>query len=225
MGILYLYYISHLTGNQEVVMFNRIIFSKRIKQLRKCYKFTIIDFSTCFKIVSKTSVGAWEKATAIPSADVLADLSSFFGISMDWFAGFSNIPYTNESIENAENFVLKKLIEIDRDTTYKSFYPNEYLNAETRKELYSLPVRANIVVLSHCGYIPFKEDELNYKPKAISKFENAVKYKANLIINHLYPTVQVTSNHKNILYIGDLDQLLKREITTPIYDIESSDLK
>ena len=206
-------------------MFNRIIFSKRIKQLRKCYKFTIIDFSTCFKIVSKTSVGAWEKATAIPSADVLADLSTFFGISMDWFAGFSNIPYTNESIENAENFVLKKLIEIDRDTTYKSFYPNEYLNAETRKELYSLPVRANIVVLSHCVYIPFKEDELNYKPKAISKFENAVKYKANLIINHLYPTVQVTSNHKNILYIGDLDQLLKREITTPIYDIESSDLK
>ena len=206
-------------------MFNRIIFSKRIKQLRKCYKFTIIDFSTCFKIISKTSVGAWEKATAIPSADVLADLSTFFGISMDWFAGFSNIPYTNESIENAENFMLKKLIEMDKDATYKSFYPNEYLNAETRKELYSLPVRANIVVLSHCCYIPFKEDELNYKPKAISKFENAVKYKANLIMNHLYPTVQVTSNHKNILYIGDLDQLLKREITTPIYDIESSDLK
>lgn len=93
-------------------MFNRIIFSKRIKQLRKCYKFTIIDFSTCFKIVSKTSVGAWEKATAIPSADVLADLSTFFGISMDWFAGFSNIPYTNESIENAENFVLKNLLKL-----------------------------------------------------------------------------------------------------------------
>ena len=79
------------------------------------------------------------------------------------------------------------------------------------------------IILQHA--VRFFEDELNYKPKAISKFENAVKYKANLIINHLYPTVQVTSNHKNILYIGNLDQLLKREITTPIYDIECCDLK
>lgn len=44
-------------------------------------------------------------------------------------------------------------------------------------------------------------------------------------MNHLYPTVKGVSNHKNILYIGNLDQLLKRKITTPIYDIESSDLK
>lgn len=56
-----------------------------------------------------------------------------FGISMDWFAGFSNIPYTNTSIENAEDFMLKTLIEIDKNSTYKSFYPNEYLNTETRK--------------------------------------------------------------------------------------------
>lgn len=206
-------------------MFSRTIFSKRIKLLRKSYKFTLIEFASYFKIVSKATIGFWEKENAIPSADVLADLSTFFGISMDWFAGFSNTPYTNDSIENAENFVLKKLIEIDKDATYKSFYPNEYLDAKTRKKLYSLPVRANIIVLSHCGYIPFKEDELNYKPKPISKFENAVKYRTNLIMNHLFPTVQVTSNHKNILYIGDLDQLLKREITTPIYDVESGDLK
>ena len=206
-------------------MFSRTIFSKRIKLLRKSYKFTLIEFASYFKIVSKATIGFWEKENAIPSADVLADLSTFFGISMDWFAGFSNIPYTNTSIENAEDFMLKTLIEIDKNSTYKSFYPNEYLNTETRKKLYSLPIRANIVVLSHCAYIPLKEEELNYEPKPISKFENAIKYRANLIMNHLYPTVKGVSNHKNILYIGNLDQLLNRKITTPIYDIESSDLK
>ena len=71
-------------------MFSRTIFSKRIKLLRKSYKFTLIEFASYFKIVSKATIGFWEKENAIPSADVLADLSTFFGISMDWFAGFSN---------------------------------------------------------------------------------------------------------------------------------------
>ena len=102
-------------------MFDRIFFSKRIKQLRKCYKFTIVEFSTNFQLISKTSIGAWEKATAIPSADILADLSTFFGVSMDWFAGFSSIPYTKESIENAERNVFDKITEIDKSRVFLLF--------------------------------------------------------------------------------------------------------
>ena len=49
-------------------MFQRKIFSKRIKLLRKSYKFTIIEFASYFKIVSKTTIGFWEKENAIPSA-------------------------------------------------------------------------------------------------------------------------------------------------------------
>lgn len=58
-------------------MFSRTIFSKRIKLLRKSYKFTLIEFASYFKIVSKATIGFWEKENAIPSADVLADLSTF----------------------------------------------------------------------------------------------------------------------------------------------------
>ena len=214
-------------GNQEVVMFNRIIFSKRIKQLRKCYKFTIIDFSTCFKIVSKTSVGAWEKATAIPSADVLADLSTFFGISMDWFAGFSNIPYTNESIENAENYMFDKLKKADRASIYLSTLPKEYLDIQMRNELYSLPVRANILVLMHWIYIPRFEKYY----ENIQKYSNndtifsSIKNGINEIIDYFFPPVYGVPSEKKRTNTLNLFHLLHRKITTPIYDIESSDLK
>ena len=95
-------------------MFNRSVFSKRFKLVRTTYKFTIIEFASTFEIVSKATVGAWEKETIIPSADVLADLSSFFGISLDWFSGFSDVPYTEASIENAEKYAMNKIFEIDK---------------------------------------------------------------------------------------------------------------
>lgn len=206
-------------------MFNRNLFSKNFKLVRSTYKFTIVELAETFGLVSKTTVGAWEKGTNIPSTDILADLSTFFGISIDWFAGISRIPYTPDSIENAENYVFKKLMEVDKNSTYKFFYPSEYLNIDTRKELYSLSVRANIIVLSHYAYIPWKDEELNYKPKPISKFRNAVKYRTNLIMDHLYPTVHGASKHKKIFAIENLDKLLKRETSAPIYDIESDDFE
>ena len=42
-------------------MFSRTIFSKRIKLLRKSYKFTLIEFASYFKIVSKATIGFGKK--------------------------------------------------------------------------------------------------------------------------------------------------------------------
>lgn len=210
-------------GNQEVIMFNRIFFSKRIKQLRKSYKFTIIEFSTYFQLVSKTSVGAWEKATAIPSADVLADLSTFFGISMDWFAGFSSIPYTKESIENAERNVLNKVEEADKDKIFLHIFPKEYISCEQREKLYSLPVRANIIVLLHCVYIPM----IGAIIKANENLKTMKQSLTNKPDGFALPIYQFDDGltPKEQAYSDNLLALLNRKITTPIYDIESGEIK
>ena len=207
-------------------MFNRNIYSKRIKLLRKSYKFTIVEFSTYFKLISKTTVGAWEKETAIPSADVLADLSTFFGISIDWFAGFSNTPYTKESIENAEKYVFDKLIEVDKRKLFLFVFPKEYLDPEQREKLYSLSVRANIVVLLHCFYIPNRED--NFKSNSYKEefTKTGVMHTiTNAFIQYLFPPVYEVTSQKERTYLDNFYQILNRKITTPIYDIESDDLK
>ena len=151
----------------------------------------------------------------------------FFGISMDWFAGFSNIPYTNESIENAENYMFDKLKKADRASIYLSTLPKEYLDIQMRNELYSLPVRANILVLMHWIYIPRFEKYY----ENIQKYSNndtifsSIKNGINEIIDYFFPPVYGVPSEKKRTNTLNLFHLLHRKITTPIYDIESGDLK
>lgn len=204
-------------------MFNRAIFSKRFKLTRICYKFTFIEFSNAFKIVSKTTVNSWEKETNIPSADVLADLSTFFGISMDWFAGFSSIPYTNESIENAERNVFDKITEIDKGKVFLYLFPKEYISCEQREKLYSLPVRANIIVLLHCVYIPHYESY--WKAREELQNRTVLDLLAEEFKQRFLPPTYEPTTDKEKAYAKNLFALINRKITTPIYDIESGEIK
>ena len=203
-------------------MFQRKIFSKRIKLLRKSYKFTIIEFASYFKIVSKATIGFWEKENAIPSADVLADLSTFLGISMDWFAGFSSVPYTKESIENAERNVFDKITEIDKSRVFLYLFPKEYISCEQREKLYSLPVRANIIVLLHCVYIPRYESY--WKAREELHNRTVLDVLAEEFKQRFLPPTDEPATAKEKAYAENLFALLNRKITTPIYDIESGDL-
>ena len=199
-------------------MFNRSVFSKRFKLVRTTYKFTIIEFASTFEIVTKTTVGAWEKETIIPSADVLADLSSFFGISLDWFSGFSDVPYTEASIENAEKYAMNKIFEIDKRKVYIHRIPEDYLNTEQRKKVYSLPVRANIIVLLHCSYIPF----IKKFNKEMDKKEGNTNFISDFLDRQLDRICPELRPSKKVLYDYHLYALLFKESSTPFYNIESS---
>lgn len=204
-------------------MFNRTIFSKRFKLIRTSYKFSLQEFASIFKKISKSAVISWEKENNIPSADVLADLSTFLGISMDWFAGFSSIPYTKESIENAERNVFDKINDIDKGKVFLCLFPKEYISCEQREKLYSLPVRANIIVLLHCVYIPRYESYWEAKEELQNRTVLDVlaeEFKQRF----LAPTYEPTTA-KEKTYAENLFTLLNRKITTPIYDIESGEIK
>ena len=198
-------------------MFNRTIFSKRFKLIRTSYKFSLQEFASIFKKISKSAVISWEKENNIPSADILADLSSFLGISMDWFAGFSSVPYTKESIENAERNVFDKITEIDKSRVFLYLFPKEYINCEQREKLYSLPVRANIIMLLHCVYIPYYEkykttkDEIQHNTDINILTEDFKQY---------YFTYKYKLTIKEKTYVENLFLLLNRIVTIPVYNIE-----
>ena len=204
-------------------MFNRTIFSKRFKLIRTSYKFSLQEFASIFKKISKSAVISWEKENNIPSADVLADLSTFLGISMDWFAGFSSIPYTKESIENAERNVFDKINDIDKGKVFLYLFPKEYISCEQREKLYSLPVRANIIVLLHCVYIPM----ISAIIKANENLKTMKQSLTNKPDGFALPIYQFDDGltPKEQAYSDNLLALLNRKITTPIYDIESGEIK
>ena len=204
-------------------MFNRTIFSKRFKLLRTSYKFSLQEFASIFKKISKSAVISWEKENNIPSADVLADLSTFLGISMDWFAGFSSIPYTKESIENAERNVFNKIEEEDKGRVFLYLFPKEYISCEQREKLYSLPVRANIIVLLHCVYIPRYESY--WKAREELQNRTVLDVLAEEFKQRFLPPVDEPARAKEKAYAENLFALLNRKITTPIYDIESGEIK
>lgn len=204
-------------------MFNRTIFSKRFKLIRTSYKFSLQEFASIFKKISKSAVISWEKENNIPSADILADLSSFLGISMDWFAGFSSVPYTKESIENAERNVFNKIEEIDKGRVFLYLFPKEYISCEQREKLYSLPVRANIIVLLHCVYIPRYESY--WKAREELQNRTVLDVLAEEFKQHFLPPAYELATAKEKAYAENLFALLNRKITTPIYDIESGEIK
>lgn len=204
-------------------MFNRTIFSKRFKLIRTSYKFSLQEFASIFKKISKSAVISWEKENNIPSADVLADLSTFLGISMDWFAGFSSMPYTKESIENAERNVFNKIEEIDKGRVFLYLFPKEYISCEQRGKLYSLPVRANIIVLLHCVYIPRYESY--WKTREELQNRTVLDVLAEEFKQRFLPPADKPATAKEKTYADNLFALLNRKITTPIYDIESGDIK
>lgn len=204
-------------------MFNRTIFSKRFKLIRTSYKFSLQEFASIFKKISKSAVISWEKENNIPSADILADLSSFLGISMDWFAGFSSVPYTKESIENAERNVFDIITEIDKGRVFLYLFPKEYISCEQREKLYSLPVRANIIVLLHCIYIPRYESY--WKAREELQNRTVLDVLAEEFKQRFLPSTDEPATAKEKAYAENLFALLNRKITTPIYDIESGEIK
>lgn len=208
-------------------MFNRDIFSKRIKCLRKSYKLTLVEFSDCCQFMSKATIGFWEKGTAVPSVDVLAKLSTFFGISMDWFAGLSNIPYTKESIENAEKYVFKQIALVDQTNFYLKIFPDEYLDNKKRETFYSLSVRANIIVLLHAFYITHVLNGRVFCPEVFLKgyLDTPKENRKDFYISRFALHPNPIKADKIESFSQNLVNLLTRKITTPIYDIESSDLK
>lgn len=65
-------------------------FGDRLKNLRESRKITQIRLSTHLGI-SQEAISAYECKETIPNVDILIELASYFGVSVDYLLGIDNV--------------------------------------------------------------------------------------------------------------------------------------
>lgn len=83
------------------------IFAENLMQLRKSKKLTQLELSEKLHY-SDRNISKWENGLALPTCDTLKELSSFFGVSMDYF--FEKHDKAEIPLDNKESTRLKLLI-------------------------------------------------------------------------------------------------------------------
>ena len=73
-------------------MFQREIFSQRLKQLRIDKGLSMQQLTVAIGFKSKASIGQFETCRNIPSADTLIALADYFQVSLDYLVGRSDDP-------------------------------------------------------------------------------------------------------------------------------------
>ena len=87
---------------------NNIVFSERIKELRKKNNITQGELADEMGITA-TGVSYWESGKAIPNTDTLQKLAKYFNVSIDYLTG-------NEYIETEDNNILfRKIGKVNED--------------------------------------------------------------------------------------------------------------
>lgn len=72
-------------------MFNRSIFSVRIRALRQHHGLTLVQLGAQFGI-SKQSAQRWETGENIPTGEKLVDIADYFDVSLDYLVGRTDDP-------------------------------------------------------------------------------------------------------------------------------------
>ncbi|MGN0946386.1 MAG: helix-turn-helix domain-containing protein [Megasphaera sp.] len=143
-------------------------FSIKLKILRNTYGLSLAELAKILNMNTRGSLYDWENKRSFPSMENLIFLTNFFGVSLEWLLGRSSDIYTENSIYLGE---IALYTEIDDDNIngrevgecYRADFlkaiehisGKEYLdldglnvtNYSSRIEYYSLPIRANLLVL------------------------------------------------------------------------------
>lgn len=208
----------------------------RLKIVRKAYGLLGKDVAKIIDTIYRNYQN-YESGKVQPSANKLAALTLYTGISLDWLLGITNTPYYEELIQNIEDnlwnydknnnpiLLLDTYNPILDKTEKVQIYPyaklsilNDYADITKRKENYSLAARANIIFL-------------------INRFIDIVKHNNNSILlyndgktefhHHIFHAEQVVLQ---LQYFGlglpyfaleEVDRLnILERSKTPIFNIE-----
>ena len=132
-----------------------------IKLLRNTYGMTFSDVCGLECYFRRTTLHSWENGIRIPTADSLLIYAASFGVSIDWLYGVSQVPYTLQSIDYAEETYYQGIAsawneeEIDinlfddsvSERKFVSRLLENYCKHRTRQREFSPEARANIMVL------------------------------------------------------------------------------
>ena len=75
-------------------------FSKRLRKLRKEKGLTLKQMADKFH-KTKATFSAYENGVRKPSINLVSELANYFGVSIDYLMGESNLKHSNEKIKQA----------------------------------------------------------------------------------------------------------------------------
>lgn len=141
------------------------ILPNRLKIVRQAYGLLGKDVAKIIDTIYRNYQN-YESGKVQPSANKLAALTLYTGVSLDWLLGMTKTPYYKELIKNIENnlwnydennnpIILLAVYNPILDKTEKiQIYPyaklsilNDYADIAKREKSYSLAARANIIFL------------------------------------------------------------------------------
>ena len=127
----------------------------------------------------------------MPLADSLIDIANLFAVSLDWLVGRTNTPYTLESMQAAEDYVLTT-ISLNMNSDIEEFsdhlkMPDDYRRSTNRAKKYPLPIRANILFLVSIIFIISEEEDAARKEPAayLKRINKAFSHSFADLVKHL----------------------------------------
>lgn len=197
-------------------------FSHNLHILRQSHCLSLSELALLINLKSKGSLSTLENAKNPPSFETLINIANLFTVSIDWLVGRSSEPYNEEFLLNIE----KEILSISCTSNEVSFkllrsplIPEEYLNENTRKNLYSLPIRANIIFLLRFKIIQVKTALESTLGIPMDDIQNSTTTLLPILETYYCNNNKKRFNEINNFYLQNLNLLLNRQQTTPIFDI------
>ena len=180
-------------------------FATRLTTLRGAYDVSMNELTSFLFLKNISSVAAYESGKSFPSYEILLQTALFFGVSVDWLVGISDIPYTDESIAAGYKAVVERQNRIDPDNTIGNVIAvvTAHMNQEKFVEQ---------LFDSHKKRTPEEEEQYREKIRVMSS--NDIFFRNATFLNDMeHKQKSSDSNYATILQKG-VDWFLKRKIST-----------
>ena len=156
------------------------IFSKNIKLLRTSYGLTSKQMAQFIGLGGAGSLSTIENEKNPPSFKTMWMVAKLFAVDLEWMIGRVSFPYREEIIESEERDLFPLITQMPDGyaleiVPYKQVVsiPKDYTDLDSRRQTYSLPLRANIIYLAHL---------LSYLIKTNSDTLDYLQYLPNILI-------------------------------------------
>jgi len=213
-------------------------FASRLTTLRSAYDISMNELTTFLFLKNISSVAAYESGKTYPSYEILLKIALFFGVSVDWLIGFSDIPYTDASIAAGYKAVVNRQLRVDPDNTIGNIitmmsppmnqlnYINEMLESCKERSpeeelLYHENCRvmdSNIIFFRNATFLnDMEHQQTTSKSNSGSLLQKGIDWFNKKSIN----TDELKRlEKKQIQRYKDFFQLMNKERTDPVYKIK-----
>ena len=85
------------------------LFPTRLKILRESHNVSMSEMAEFLFMQGSAAINQFERGRSKPSVDTAVQISLFFGVSLEWVVGLSDIPYTPNSVQIANKARVERI--------------------------------------------------------------------------------------------------------------------